>query len=172
MVWLLALVVGLAYLVIVDLGVHAGRIHRGVRIEGGIDVGGLTVNEAVEKLGDIGAQMEIFPLVFSAPGFDCRTTPEELGWRARPFSTAQRALSVGREDAPFGALADRARAWFGTSVSWTDSPNTRKVGKFVQQCEKLGVGFGVRVDKPELRFRLKRALVRWPREQIEELPTL
>lgn len=172
-VGLLALLVGFAYLVIVDLGIHAGRIHRGVEVEGGVDVGGLTLNEAVEQLGDIGSQIEIFPLIFSSPGFDCRTTPGNLGWRARPFTTAQQAMKVGREDAPFGAFTDRIKAWFGVTVPWTDSPNPRKVGKFVQQCEKLGAGFGVTVDKGRLRFMVKRAIVEWPREQVYgEIPTL
>lgn len=170
-VWISVLLVGLIYLVVVDLGIHAGRIHRGVTVQGGVSVGGLTLNEAVEKLSAIGEDLEHQPLVFQAVGFDCRFTPDELGWTSRPFATARSAMRVGRDDAPFGALRDRLAAWFGgRSVPWADKPNTRKVGRFVQQCEKLGASFGVRVDKPELRFRVKRALVAWPRQQAHQIP--
>lgn len=173
LLWTAGVVAVALYLAIVDLGIHAGRIHRGVEIEGGVGLGGLTLNEAVDKLADIGVALENEPLVFTAPGFDCRFTPAELGWRARPFSTAQAAMRVGRENAPLGALADRFEAFFGgVTVAWTGKPNTRKVGTFVQRCEKLGASFGYGVDKPELRFRVKWAIVRWPREQLHEIPAV
>lgn len=170
-VWVSTLLVALIYLVIVDLGIHAGRIHRGVKIDGGVSVGGLTLNEAVEKLSAVGEDLEEQPLAFLSEGFDCRFIPSELGWTARPFATARSAMRVGRDDAPFGAMWDRIGAWFGgRTVKWADIPNTRKVGKFVQQCEKLGAAFGLQVDKGELRFRVKRAIVAWPREQIHQIP--
>jgi hypothetical protein len=166
-----AALIALGYLIVVDLGIHAGRIHRGVRVEGGVSVGGLSLVEAAEKLEGIGEALESEPLVFLTEGFDCRFTPDELGFRARPFSTAKQAMRVGRDDAPFGALKDRVRAWLGgVTVEWTGNPNTKSVGRFVKQCEELGFSFGVDVNRPRLRFLVKKAMVEWPREQTHEIP--
>ena len=167
----LAVLLAAGYLIVVDLGIHAGRIHRGVRIDGGISVGGLTLTEATEKLAGIEEGMERDPLVFVTEGFDCRFTPEELGFDAKPPATARRAMQVGREDGPLGALYERIKAWFGgVTVEWTDPQNPRKVSRFVRDCEELGAAFGVDVDRPRLRFLVKKAIVEWPREQIHQIP--
>lgn len=165
-----ALLAVLAYLVIVDLGVSAGRIHRGVAVRG-IDVGGLTVVEAARKLSPIGADLAERPIVFTAPGVDCRFTPRELGWGPQAFDTAENALRVGRDHAPFGALWDRLRAWVsGVEVGWSDSPDPARVGRFLNGCEERVESVGASLDRGQMRFQIRRAIGYWPYEQIYELP--
>lgn len=154
-----------AYLVIVDLGMAAGRIHKGVDIQGVTpSVGGLTVNEALEIVTPRGEELENSPIAFLARGFDCRFYPAELGWRSRPYATVQNAMAVGRSGGVFQALVDRGKAWTsGTTVGWADGPNSRRMGRFLNDCSKLGAAFGVEVDKQRLRQEVKRAIVTWPR---------
>ncbi|MCA1704987.1 MAG: hypothetical protein LC808_17680, partial [Actinobacteria bacterium] len=73
---LLLLLVGLLlYLLLVDLGVNAGRVHYGVTV-GGYDVGGHTYPETFELLRERGKELEKAPIVLGAEGFDCRFTPK------------------------------------------------------------------------------------------------
>lgn len=160
----------LAYLVIVDLGVSAGRIHRGVSVAG-IDVGGLTVIEAARELTPIGNELADSPLLFTASGADCRFTPRELGWGPQAFNTAGEAFRVGREDAPLGALWDRLKAWTGgIDVGWSGSTNAARVGRFLNECEERVVATGASLDRAQMRFRMKQAIGEWPYQQIHDLP--
>lgn len=161
-----------AYLVIADLGISAGRIHRGVDVQG-IDVGGLTPLEAAEKLDEIGRELS-GPIVFIASevaGFQCDSTPAKLGWAPRPFNTARNALAVGRSNAPFGALWDRARAWVaGVTVDWDDEPDPAKVDRFVARCVTTAETFGALIDRERLREMVVDLVGSWPYQQVHDLP--
>ncbi len=165
------LVALLAYLVIVDLGFSAGRIHRGVTIRG-INVGGLTVLEANRKLEPIGEKLADWPILLVSEGDDCRFTPRQLGWGPQPFTTAEEALEIGRADAPFGALWDRARAWLGgVTIDWADEPDAALLDEFVADCQARFQALGVEVDEVELRALVDSIIGAWPYEQIHQLPT-
>ena len=169
---LLGTVLGLlAFLVIVDLGVNAGRIHRGVEVAG-IDVGGLTEDEAYGKLYPIGEEMSQTPIVFFGETFDCPVVPEDLRWGPQVAGTADAAYGVGRAEDLLTDALDRLKAWFGSAdVRWAGKPSTRQAGIWVAQCVKTGAAAGVSVDKEQLRFLLKQALGSWPRPQIWDIPT-
>lgn len=157
------LVVGaLGYLVVVDLGVNAGRIHYGVSVEK-VDVGGLTAPEAVELLTERGEALKQ-AFEFSAPGVSCTVVPGRLGWGPQPSDTMRAALAVGRADAPFGALIDRIRSWVGgVRVGWAGAVNPHKVYAFLNDCEDRTAAQGLELDRDTLRYELKRAIVTWPR---------
>lgn len=166
----LAVVAATVYLVIVDLGISAGRIHRGVSVRG-IDVGGLTVVEAARKLGPIGEDLADNPLLFTAPGVDCRFLPRDLGWGPQAFDTAETALQVGREGGPFAALWDRFRAWVsGIEIGWSDVPDSAKIDRFLNECDERVASVGVTLDRSEMRVRIRQAIGAWPYEQVYELP--
>lgn len=167
-----AAAVVLTYLVIVDLGVSAGRIHRGVTV-GGIDVGGLTVIEATRKLEPIGEDLVDSPLVFHAQGVVCAFEPRDLGWFPEPLATAQSALRIGRESAPFGALKDRFRAWVsGVEAGWADKPAARKVTAFIDECEQRTAVAGAELNRGRLRFLIKQTIGSWPYQQTWDLPVV
>lgn len=160
----------LVYLVIVDLGVTAGRIHRGVTVNG-IDVGGLTVLEAARELTPKGRSLAERPLLFTAPGADCRFTPRDLGWGPQVFNTAERALEVGREGAPFGALWDRLRAWVsGIEVDWSDSPDPSRLEAFLDECESRVESVGSILDRTEMERLVTDVIGEWPYQQVHDLP--
>ena len=160
----------LGYLVIVDLGVNAGRIHYGVSVEK-VDVGGLTAPQAVARLTERGELLRDTAVVFSAPGVSCYFVPGEIGWGPQPADTAKVALDVGRAHAPFGALIDRAHAWIGgVSVGWAGAPNPKKVGRLINDCEERATGQGLELDRGQLRYKVRRAIVTWPRPISFRLP--
>ena len=157
------------YLVIVDLGVNAGRIHYGVSVEQ-VDVGGLTVPQAVERLAERGDLLK-HALVFSAPGVSCPLLPKAVGWGPQPADTAKIALDVGRAHAPFGALVDRVDAWVGgVHVGWAGAVKPRKLDVFLDECENRAAGQGFELDREELAARAERAIVTWPRPISFRLP--
>jgi hypothetical protein len=160
------------YLVIVDLGVSAGRIHRGVKVAG-IDVGGLTVLEAFNRLDPIGDELARSPLSFvpDEAGPPCTLTPEDLGWFPESDETADLAYEVGRQGFFASALWERVRAWTGAiDVGWADKPSPRKVTRFIDECEEQLEPFGIEIDRAKLRFRLKQAIGAYPYQQDHELP--
>jgi hypothetical protein len=157
------LIAGAVYLLIVDLGVNAGRIHYGVSVEK-VDVGGLSAPEAVERLRQHGLRLKTTAITFSAPGADCSFVPSQLGWGPQPADTTKLALGVGRANAPFGAIADRVRAWTGgVKVGWAGSPDPEEVDEFLDECEDSASGQGFEIDRAQLRYRVRRAIVTWPR---------
>jgi hypothetical protein len=160
----LALLLGLAFfVVVVDLGISAGRIHPGVSVDG-LDVGGLTVTEAADLLEQRGEELKSTPVNLIAENFDCDFTPEEVGWGPQPSDTAEDAIRVGRDDAPFGALADRVKAWIGgVNVDWAGNPSAPKVTRLINRCEEQASGLGLALDRGKLRYRIRLAIVTWPR---------
>jgi hypothetical protein len=161
-----------AYLVVVDLGMHAGRVHRGVEVAG-LDIGGLTELDAFEALRERQELLEEIPLVFIATGFDCRTMPGDLGWDPKPFNTAQAAMEIGREGVLDG-LRERIDAWIdGARVRWVDSLDASEVDEFLDYCERNALVVNAEVNRPKLRYRIRRAIVTYPRGPLDfEVPLL
>ena len=161
------LLVGLiAYLLLVEFAVNAGRIHRGVDVHG-LDVGGLNHAEAQDLLEQRGGEMKESPIIFTSEGFDCRFTPEDIGWGPQAFDTAVAAMDVGRTGGISDALGDRLRAWTeGVTVDWAGSTDPARVGRELNRCERAAAGLGVEIDRARLRYKIKRAVVTWPREHF------
>ena len=155
---LVGVLILIGYLVLIDLGINAGRVHRGVRVDG-IEIGGLTLREAAALLVDAGEDLEGQEIIPTAEGFDCRFTPGDAGWDPQPVVTAQMAMRVGRTDAPIGALADRARAYLdGIEIDWAGQPKRRKVDGLLDKCEQQATALGVVIKRYALRGEIRRAL--------------
>src|SRR5688572_6404801 len=122
------LIAAIAYLVVVEVAVSAGRVHHGVDVRG-FDIGGLNHQEAIDALRERGDEMKESPMIFTTEGCDCRFSPEQIGWGPQQADTAAAAMAVGREDLPFGALSDRWRAWAGgVSIEWQGRTDPARVG--------------------------------------------
>lgn len=161
------LLAGLLYLLLVEVAVSAGRIHHGVNVQG-FDIGGLNQQEAVDALRERGDQMKETPMIFTTEGFDCRFTPEQVGWGPQPADTAAAAMEVGREGVPFEALADRLQAWTrGVTIEWQGSTVPARVGRELNRCEKAAEGLGITINRPRLRYLIKQNIVKWPRGPVE-----
>jgi len=167
-VFVLVLVVAaLAYLVIIEVAVSAGQVHHGVDVRG-FDIGGLNQAEAVEALRRRGDEMKETPMIFTTEGFDCRFTPEEVGWGPQPADTAAAAMEIGRAGSLFEAAADRWRAWTqGLSIDWQGSTNPARVTRELDRCEEASEGLGVEIERPRLRYLIKQTIVTWPRQPVE-----
>ena len=162
----------LVYLVIFEMGLSAGRVHSGVMVRD-VDVGGLTRAEAEDRLNIRGREMLKEPIVFTTEGVNCVTTRKKLGWGPQPADTAERAMRVGRDDVPFGALVDRFRAWFGgVTVDWDDTPDPSRVEAFVSDCQEQSDDLGLNVVMSRELFEeaVERAVYQWPPQQIQEIP--
>ena len=182
----IALIVGgvlalLGYLLILELGINAGRIHYGVTVRGGVDVGGMTAAEAFEALEEQAQQMLADDIVLGGQGVYVRFYPRrpewasedrlQASWSPRRSDTVQAALAVGREDAPFGALADRFRGWFGgVKVNWMGKARSPSVTKILDKVERLGARDGLVLDRTKLRLKIRRALNSWPRRPFYRIP--
>ncbi len=165
------------YLVVVDLGMHAGRVHRGVKVAG-FDVGGLTELEAFDALQERQALLAQTPVVFIANGFDCRVFPADpegredesvpdLGWSPQPFNTARDAMEVGRNGV-FSGLRERIDAWLGGyKIGWAGTVDPRKVDEFLDYCEDNASVVNATVDRAKLRFRIRRQIVTYPRSPVD-----
>jgi hypothetical protein len=155
-----------AYLVVVDLGMHAGRVHRGVAVAG-FDIGGLTEIEAFEALQDRQELLEDTAIVFIANGFDCRALPSDLGWSPQPFNTARDAMEIGRNGIVAG-LRERVDAWLGgVKVGWAGTVEPDEVDDFLDYCEENAAVVNATVNRPKLRYRIRRAIVTYPRSPLD-----
>ncbi|MGH2753179.1 MAG: hypothetical protein ACRDLB_01990 [Actinomycetota bacterium] len=162
----------LLYLVILEVGLSAGKVHAGVNVQD-IAVGGLTRGEAEERLDARGKEMLKEPIVFVAEGVDCRFLRREVGWGPQPFDTAERAMQVGRDGAPFRALADRLRSWIGgVTVDWADRPDPEKVATIVESCREsaASLGLDIVVDGEAMTRAINEAVLQWPPQQIHQIP--
>ena len=161
------LVALVSYLALVEVALNAGKVHHGVTV-GGFDIGGLSRADAEVALGERGEVLQQEPMLFVTEGFDCRFAPEDVGWGPQEFETADLAMAVGREGGFFDALADRWTAWTsGIEIEWPDKPNARSMGRELARCDRLAEGMGVTIDRPRLRFLVKRTITQWPREPVE-----
>lgn len=148
------------FLIVVDLGVNAGRIHYGVSVEG-VDLGGLTRREAIGELeGHVADLEEDLVIQLTAEGLNVGITPERLGWSYNPRTTVRAAYNVGRDDAPFGALSDRIGSWlWGTKVDFrgrfVDEGTLEEL--FDEWDERLS-GFGDPLDRDALEALIREAI--------------
>jgi hypothetical protein len=163
----MALVGVLVYLPIIDLGVSAGRIHHGVSVAG-VDVGGLTEEEAVDRLRRRIELLRSEPVVFFGPeGLSVQLHPATIGWYPFVARSARAAMRIGRDGAPLGALHDRWRGWFGgVKLRWVSRPNSKTVREFVDRVERQVNKAGYELDRPKLRRKVKRGINTWPRRQL------
>lgn len=157
------------YLVIVDFGINAGRVHHGVRV-GDVDVGGLIESDVVDLLAEVGAEMRDAPIVFSGQGLDFTFTPREFGWLPLERPAAARARSIGRSGGVMRALADRVRAWNGITLRWPDKLNRKRIGTRLSALERRALALGYTLDRRKMSWRIKRAIWAWPRESFYDIP--
>ena len=122
------------YLVLVDLGVNAGRVHYGVHVDG-FEVGGHTFTEATALLAERGEQLQENPVVYRIGTFSCGFTPRMIGWGPQPHDTAEAAMNVGRPLSAIGSIGERIDAWLGgLEVEWADEPDPAKVERVIERC--------------------------------------
>jgi hypothetical protein len=166
----IGLVIGLVvWVVLLDYGINAGRIHYGVHVRG-TDVGGMTLEEAIDVLQDRGKELRFEPVVMSAEGIECNFIPDEVGWRLKPKSTAEAARDVGFRGGLSTSLRERLKAWFtGVRVDWIDTPNSEKVTAVIDDCEEQAKALHLELDRYKLRLLIRRAIVTWPR-RIFQVP--
>ena len=163
---LVALVALVCYLVVVDLGMNAGRVHRGVNVAG-FDIGGLTEIEAFEALSERQELLEEIPVIFIAEGFDCRALPADLGWSPQPFNTARDAMEIGRNGV-FSGLRERMNALFGgVKIGWAGTVDPAEVDEFLDYCEDNAKVVNATIDRPKLRYRIRRQIVTYPRSAVD-----
>jgi hypothetical protein len=160
----LALIV---YAGLVDLGINAGKVLRGVTVQG-FDIGGLTFEQAEAALDERGTEMEETPMVFTTEGFECDFTPAQVGWGPQPRDTALMGMSVGRDGGLLESAGDRLRSWFGsgTDIQWAGKPNAARMGSELSRCQRNAEALGLSINLPKLRFLIKRTIVTWPREPV------
>jgi hypothetical protein len=152
----------LVYLVIVDLGISAGRIHHGVAVAG-IDLAGLTESEAVARLNREVEEKRTDPVVFQARELRFLLLPADVDWRPMIEASADAAMAVGRQGGPVAALADRVRGWFGgVEVKWTGRPNPHNVGNLIDDVARQAHALDYDLNRGKLRKKVRRAAKYWP----------
>lgn len=157
------------WVILMDLGLNAGRIHYGVHVRG-VNVGGMTIEEAMDVLQERGEELRYRPVEMSAEGMNCNFIPDEVGWGPKPKSTAENAREVGFEGGLATALGNRLKAWFtGVRVDWAGKPKYWKVTPLIDDCEEQAEALQLELDRYKLRRLMKRAIVTWPR-RIFEIP--
>ena len=155
-----------AYLLVVELGVNAGRIHHGVHVRD-MNLGGLTREEAFDRLIDRGLELEAEPVLVTRENVSCHFIPTELGWEAKPFETAIAAYRIGRGEEMFKALGTRIRAWFsGVTIDWADELNPEAMSELLDRCEMHARAVGYEVRRYRLRQKIARAITTWPRTPV------
>lgn len=151
-----------AYVVVVDLGISAGRIHPGVEVAG-IEVGGLTESEAAAKLRSAAVELRHRPIFFVRDRLTLWIAPRDIGWRPRVDATVDSAMEVGRGGGAVGALSERASAWLsGVELPFAGKPAPHKVKALLLRWEERARAEGLRINRGKLRYKLRRAVRRWP----------
>jgi hypothetical protein len=152
--------------IIVDFGVNAGVVHRGVTVSG-LEVGGLTLEETQNALNDHRSRMRRSEVCFTAPEFEDCLLPEEFGWfpdAAEIEATADSAYAVGRSGGPLVAMGDRLRAWSGdVNLSWPPTARPSRVTQVIDEWEQELAESDLVIDRPRTRAMIKDALATWPR---------
>jgi hypothetical protein len=157
------LIAALVFLIIVDLGVNAGRIHYGVRLDH-LNLGGLTELEAVDVLDRRGIEMAQAPVVFQRQGVTCTFLPLAVGWTPKVRRAVADALAIGREGSLLNSGRQRVHAWFGgVRISWPDRTNRHDVRAVLDTCQRRAAAEGLQISRWKMRLKIKDALVIWPR---------
>lgn len=150
------------FAVIVDVGIHAGKIHAGVRVQD-LQLGGLTEEEAVDVLTQRAADLESEEIVFTIEGTHCVFLPGQADWRASPRETAAAAFAVGR-DWFVNALRDRITALTsGIRVPWQAQRSAARARSLVEDCAEQVEPFGYELRRVKMRYKIWRAITAWPR---------
>lgn len=169
---LLALVGVIGFALIIEFGLSAGLVHNGVTVSG-YDVGGLTFDETVESLNHRRSQLRSEEVCFFHPDFEDCVLPDNLGWFPRGNdvrSTAQSALDVGRDGGPFAAIGERVEAWTqGVTVGWASGPKYRLVTRVLNRWSEELAADGYALDKAQMRHKIKRGILMWPR-RVQKFP--
>lgn len=161
-----ALVGSIGFLLILEFGISAGRVHHGVTV-GEEDVGGLTRNELQDSLLEQAEQLEGEDACLSYDAIRLCIDPDEVGWLVAPRETAQQAFDVGRADFPLGAINERATAWLsGVDVPWEGTARGQKVGRVLDEWEFIFGERGLELRRFAARKRIHRALATYPREIV------
>ena len=162
----------LAYALILELGLSAGRVHHGVTVDGDIDVAGLTRLEAGELLQERTELLASEPLVFGARGVGRHPIEvTDIGARPEPNETAAAAMAVGRTEGPWSALADRWTAWTGgVDVGWVGEPSRGRVSAFIEGIEERALDAGLALNRCKLRGKIRRVATDWPRKDFYRIP--
>lgn len=162
-------VAAFVWLVLLDYGINAGRIHYGVHVNG-VDVGGMTLEEAQGVLRREADRLREAPVAMSAQGMNCSFLPEKLGWKPRAKTTAQSARDVGFTGGFRTVLRDRLRAWFaGVEVDWAARFKAPRVDRLVDDCERQAEGLQLSLDRARLERLIDEAVTTWPR-RVYEVP--
>ena len=162
----------LAYALILEFGLSAGRVHQGVTVDGDIDVAGLTRLEAGERLQERTELLASEPLVFAARGVGRETIDvTDIGARPEPNETAAAAMEVGRTGGLWSALADRWSAWTdGVDVEWVGEPSRGRVSAFIESIEEQALDAGLALNRCKLRGKIRRVVTQWPRKDFYRIP--
>jgi hypothetical protein len=148
------------FLIVVDLGVNAGRIHYGVSVEG-VDLGGMTRREAIGELETRKDEIEERVIHLTAVGLNVGVQPKQLGWRFNPRGTVRAAYDVGRSDAPFGALSDRIASWlWGTKVGFRGALDEATFHERIDGWDERLSGLGTPLDRDALEAILREAIAK------------
>lgn len=160
----LSAILGLVlFVVILDLGVNAGQIHYGVRIDQ-LKLGGLTEGEAVDLLQPRGNEMSQTPIRFANGSIECSFLPLDTGWTPDIHRAVSAALRVGREGSLLHAAGQRIEAWFGgVKIHWPDRPNKQGVSGILDKCERVVRSSGAQLARFRMRLKIRHALATWPR---------
>lgn len=151
------------FLIVLDFGVYAGRIHHGVRVQES-ELGYLTEEEASEVLDERSEQLLGAPVQFVTEGTECEFYGWEAGWTPYPRETAREAFEVGREGAFLTALRQRVSAWFGgAKVKWQGRKSVRQAVELVDACEERVAALGLELRRYKLRRKIWRAIQTYPR---------
>lgn len=161
----LGFVAGLvAFALTLEFGINAGKIHYGVTVSAE-HLGGMTVAEAEEFLGERGNLLQSEEICFAREGLAgfC-TVPADLGWYPGWRPTAKEAYSVGRKEFPFGAISERLKAWRkGVKIKWAGRARARLVTALLDELEQELAEDGFDLKRGKMRYKIRRAIVTYPR---------
>jgi hypothetical protein len=158
-----------AYLVILDLGINAGRIHRGVSV-GQVDIGGMTQSEAVEFLTDVGRDMRNSSITFTAGDVELEVLPADLKWWPYAEDMSKKAMGVGRQGSVISDASERWRAWIsGITINWAKA-GPRLVEQQIEEMSSTLAAQGYELDEEEMSRVLRRAISQWPRRASYAVP--
>ena len=167
-----ALAGAISYLAIVDLGVNAGLVHRGVNV-GHLDVGGLSRAEAAAEIERAGIEMRETSIRLEIEDVGMMLVyPRDFGWKPRADQMAEAAMAIGREGGILAASSDRVSAWFGGHRLPWDEPRTKPLRRQIRAVIRAARTAGVNVGWNPVRQTLISATYDWPRRDLYHVPSL